>query len=52
MEPDGRPLDSVEVAAAVTRAIDDIDRSDEALRYALLSDLLCAAWGDVGAQKQ
>jgi len=32
--------------------IDDIDESDEEQRNALLSDLLCAAWGSIRAQNQ
>jgi len=51
MEPDRWPLD-LEAIALVLRAIDDIDERDEELRDALLSDLLCAAWGSVLAQNQ
>jgi hypothetical protein len=36
----------------VVRVIDDIDASDDELRDALLSDLLCAAWGNGLAQNQ
>jgi hypothetical protein len=36
----------------VMRAIDDIDASDDEQRDALLSDLLCAAWGSIWAQNQ
>jgi hypothetical protein len=52
MESDSWPLDPASAAALVVRAIDDIDASDDELRDALLSDLLCAAWGSVLAQKQ
>jgi hypothetical protein len=50
MEPNG--LDPVSAAALVVRLIEDIDqRSDEQLD-AVLSDLLCAAWGSPPAQNQ
>ena len=52
MEPSNSPLDPVSVAALVVRAVDDIDASSEEDREALLSDLLCAAWGSVCAQNQ
>jgi len=50
--PDDRPLDRIRGAALVARAIDDIDASTEEQSEALLSDLLCAAWGSVWAQNQ
>jgi hypothetical protein len=43
----GRPL-----AELVARVIFDIDASDDKDRDVLLSELLCAAWGDVLAQMQ
>jgi len=52
MEPNNAPLDPVSVAALVVRAIDDIDASSEDDKVALLSDLLCAAWGSLLAQDQ
>jgi hypothetical protein len=52
MEPSNSPLDPVSAAALVVRAVDDIDASSEEDREALLSDLLCAAWGSVCAQNQ
>jgi hypothetical protein len=52
MEPDSWPLDSASAAALVARTIDDIDGSDEEQSDALLSALLCAAWGGVWAQNQ
>jgi hypothetical protein len=52
MEPNSGPLDPISAAALVIRAVDDIDASDEQQRDALLSDLLCAAWGSILAQNQ
>ena len=52
MEPSLPPLDPESGAALVVRVIDDIDESDEERRNALLSDLLCAAWGSIRAQNQ
>ena len=52
MESDGWPLDPASTAELVVRVIDDIDTSDDELRDALLSDLLCAAWGSGLAQMQ
>jgi len=52
MEPGRPPLDPESGAALVVRVIDDIDESDEERRNALLSDLLCAAWGSIRAQNQ
>jgi hypothetical protein len=52
MDPGETPLDPITAAALVSRAIDDIDVSTEEQREALLSDLLCAAWGSVRAQNQ
>jgi hypothetical protein len=52
MEPSLPPLDPESGAALVVRVIDDIDESDEEQRNALLSDLLCAAWGSIRAQNQ
>ena len=52
MDPDDRPLDRIRAAALVARAIDDIDASTEEQSEALLSDLLCAAWGSIQAQNQ
>lgn len=47
MEPEQhQPLDPILVAAVAMRAIDDIDESTEEEREALLSALLCAAWGN------
>ena len=46
------PFDPVFTAALVLRAIDDIDESSEEDREALLSALLCAAWGPDWAQNQ
>ena len=36
----------------MVRVIDDIDESDEEQLNALLSDLLCAAWGSIRGQNQ
>jgi hypothetical protein len=52
LEPNRWSLDPVHAAALVTRVIDDIDESDDEQRVALLSDLLCAAWGSICAQNQ
>jgi hypothetical protein len=52
MEPDIWPLDPMAAAAIVVRTIDNIDISSEEDRDALLSDLLCAAWGSLWAQNQ
>ena len=53
MEPNDWALDRASAAALlVVRVIDDIDASDDEDRDVLLSDLLCAAWGSVLAQKQ
>jgi len=52
MEPNNWPLDPISAAALVVRVIDDIDASSEEQRDALLSDLLCAAWGSIRAQNQ
>ena len=50
--PRMEPLDGASPAELVLRVIDDIDASDDEHRDVLLSDLLCAAWGSVLAQKQ
>jgi hypothetical protein len=52
MDPGETPLDPIRAAELVSRAIDDIDVSTEEQREALLSDLLCAAWGSIWAQNQ
>jgi hypothetical protein len=52
MEPNSWPVDPIHAAALVLRAIDDIDESSEEEQVALLSDLMCAAWGSVLAQNQ
>jgi hypothetical protein len=52
MEPDHQPLDPILAAALVMRVIDDIDESTEEQREALLSALLCAAWGNVCSLSQ
>jgi hypothetical protein len=52
MEQQSWPLDPMSAAALVLRVVDDIDDSSEDERDALLSDLLCAAWGNVWAQNQ
>jgi hypothetical protein len=52
MDSNDTPLDPITAAALVARTIDDIDASTEEHRDALLSDLLCAAWGSVRAQNQ
>lgn len=52
MEPSPPPLDPDSAAALVVRVIDDIDESNEEQRNALLSDLLCAAWGSIRGQNQ
>lgn len=46
------PLDPAAAAELVRRVIEDVDSSDDELRDALLSDLLCAAWGSALAQGQ
>jgi hypothetical protein len=48
----GSPLDPTSAAELVARVIFDIDESDDELRDVLLSELLCAAWGSVLAQRQ
>jgi hypothetical protein len=48
----GSPLDPASAVEFVARVIFDIDASDDELRDVLLSDLLCAAWGSVLAQRQ
>jgi hypothetical protein len=50
--PDGLPLDPTSAAELVARVIFDIDATEDELRDALLSELLCAAWGSVVAQRQ
>jgi len=50
--PDAWPLDAVSAAMLVVRAVDDIDQSNDEQRGALLSDLLCGAWGSPSAQNQ
>jgi len=50
MEPNG--LDPASAAELVVRTIDDIDRSSDGERAALLLDLLCAAWGSQAGQNQ
>lgn len=52
MDWDSWPLDAVSAAALVSRMIDTIDESTEEDSLALLSDLLCAAWGSRVAQDQ
>lgn len=52
MEPNAYPTDPVATAALVVRAIDDIDNRTEDEEVALLSDLMCAAWGSIRAQNQ
>lgn len=52
MDWDSWPLDAVSAAALVSRVIDTIDESTEEDSLALLSDLLCAAWGSRVAQDQ
>jgi len=51
MKPKSRPLDPLSVALVVS-LIEDIHSSSEEQRDALLSALLCAAWGSDSAQKQ
>jgi hypothetical protein len=52
MSPRVWPPDAVTTAVLVMSAIDDIDQSSDEQRGALLSALLCAAWGSVWAQNQ
>jgi hypothetical protein len=52
MEPKGWPLEPVAAAAAVLRAVEDIDDSGEDERDALLYRLVSKAWGCVWAQDQ
>jgi len=52
MEPDHQPLDPILAAALVMRAIDDIDESTEEEQEALLSALMCSAWGNLCALNQ
>ena len=49
---DGSPLDPTSAAELVARVIFDIDATEDELRDVLLSELLCAAWGSVVAQRQ
>jgi len=46
------PLDTESAVALVTRAISDIESSDDNRRFVLLDDLLCAAWPSRWAQSQ
>jgi len=52
MEPDHQSFDPKGAAELVVRAIDDIDQSTEERREALLSALLCAAWGNACSLNQ
>jgi len=53
MEPEQhQPLDPILAAALVMRVIDDIDESTEEESEALLSALLCAAWGNMCSLNQ
>jgi hypothetical protein len=52
MEPRDWPLDSAATAAAVVRAIEDLDASSDDWRDALLYELVRKAWGSVWAQDQ
>ena len=52
MAPRVWPPDAVTTAVLVMSAIDDIDQSSDEQRTALLSTLLCTAWGHGWAQKQ
>ena len=45
-------LDTESAAALVTRTIADIDSRDDRRRFALLDDLLCAAWPTWWTQSQ
>ena len=45
-------LDIESAAALVTRTIADIDSRDDRRRFALLDDLLCAAWPTWWTQSQ
>jgi hypothetical protein len=47
----GSPLDPISAVELVARVISDIDASDDELRNTLLSELLCAAWGNALAQR-
>jgi hypothetical protein len=46
------PLDTESAAALVTRAISDIESSDDERRFVLLDKFLCAAWPSRWAQSQ
>jgi hypothetical protein len=46
------PFGPTSAAELVARVIFDIDASDDEIREVLLSELLCAAWGSVLAQRQ
>jgi hypothetical protein len=48
----GAPLDPTSAVELVARVVHDIDTSDDELREVLISELLCAAWGCVLAQRQ
>jgi hypothetical protein len=52
MEPRDWPLDPVSAAAAVIRAVEDVDASNEDQRDELLYDLVSTAWGCIWAQDQ
>jgi hypothetical protein len=52
MDWDRWPLDAVSATALVARVTRDIDESTDDEVLALLSDLLCAAWGTRLAQDQ
>jgi hypothetical protein len=46
------PLDTESAVALVTRAISDIESSDDKRRFVLLDDFLCVAWPSCRAQSQ
>ena len=48
----GPPLDPASAVELVARVISDIDASDDEHHDLLLSELLCAAWGNLLAQLQ
>jgi hypothetical protein len=52
MDPRDWPLDPVVAAAVVVRVVEDLDKSDEDQRDALLYDLVSAAWGSLWALDQ
>jgi hypothetical protein len=52
MDADSWPRDAATASERLRRLVREVDDSSEEETLALLSDLLCAAWGSVTAQNQ